>query len=114
MKKIIYSAIAFIFIHSLQGQELLRNKENAHGAEILSAAINPEAKFIITGGADKRLYIWDAKTGDKVPKAFSTSTPVTSMAYSANGKTFICGTADGKITVYDAKEQSVKKYLFKV
>ncbi len=90
-------------------QDLLRNKENAHGDEILSAAINGDATNVVTVGSDKRAYVWDVKTGEKIPKAFASSTPISAVAFSANGKYFATGGIDGKVTSFDAKEWKQKK-----
>lgn len=91
-------------------QDLLKNKENAHTGEILSAAINSEATVIVTGGVDKRALVWDVKSGEKT-KIFSHSTSVTAAAFSSSGKYFATGAADGKIIVFDAKEWKIKKIL---
>ncbi len=110
-KLLLFPALLTCCIHSYS-QDLLRNKENAHGAEILCAAINGDGTNILTGGADKRAYVWDAKTGDKLPKAFASGTPVTAVAFSVSGKLFATAN-DGKITIYDSKELKMKKGLSK-
>ena len=111
MKKLIILSIA-VFSVSLpfSAQELLKNKDNAHTGEILSAAINFDATFIVTGGVDKRAEVWDAKSGDKM-KVFAQSASVTTAAFSTNGKFFATGSADGKIILFDAKEWKLKKIL---
>ncbi len=95
---------------TVSAQDLWKEKDGAHNAEILSTAISNDGAWILTGGADKRAYLWDAKSGDKT-KAFAFSAGVTSVAFSSNGKTFAVGTADGKLNLFDAKESKLKKIL---
>ncbi|HEY4798781.1 MAG TPA: WD40 repeat domain-containing protein, partial [Bacteroidia bacterium] len=105
--------IAFLIIQSSligHSQDLQRTKESAHSDAILSEAICNDGSLILTGGADKRAYLWDGKSGDKT-KAFAFSTPVTAVAFSANGKTFAVGTSDGKLSIFDSKEAKLKKIL---
>jgi len=98
-----YSLVAF-------SQDLSKNKDNAHSDAILSTAMSSDGAWIVTGGADKRAYLWDAKSGDKT-KAFAFSAPVTAVAFSASGKSFAVGTADGKLNIFDTKEVKLKKIL---
>lgn len=106
---LISSASLLVTIHCYS-QDLLRNKDNAHASEILTAAINSDATSIVTGGNDKRAQVWDAKSGEK-SKVFAQSTAVTASAFSANDKYFATGAADGKIIIFDAKEGKIKKIL---
>ena len=55
-------ALSAGIISSAFSQDLWKNKEAAHALEILSVAINGEGTNIVTGGADKRAYVWDVKT----------------------------------------------------
>ena len=111
MKKIL---VGFVFITSFaansSAQELSKSKDGVHSSEILCTAISSDGTWILTGGADKRAYLNDGKSGDKV-KAFAFSGNVVSCSFSASGKTFAVGTADGKLNLFDAKEQKLKKIL---
>lgn len=91
-------------------QDLIKNKEAAHTGEILSAAISNDGAFILTGGVDKRAYLWDAKAGDKV-KALTHSAAVTATAFNSKGTLFVTGSDDGKLIIFDAKEGKPKKIL---
>ena len=111
MKRYISLIFTLTFIFQLSfSQDLLKNKENAHGAEIMSVAINSDGTIIITGGNDKRAQVWDAKSGDKL-KVFAQSAPVTAAAFSNNGKLLATGAADGKLIIFDATEWKIKKIL---
>ncbi len=111
MRKIVALSISLLLAGTnIQAQELLKNKDNAHTGEILSAAINSDGTYIVTGGVDKRAEVWDAKSGEKM-KVFAQATAVTAAAFSANSKYFATGSADGKIILFDAKEWKIKKIL---
>src|ERR1051325_2202058 len=114
MKKIQFGFVlltAFIALNRVGlAQDLSKSKEGVHSAEILCTAISSDGAWILTGGADKRAYLLDAKTGD-TKKGFAVSASITSVAFSANGKNFAAGTADGKLNIYDAIEQKQKKAL---
>lgn len=111
MKKIFISAVLSGFVATqVLAQDLQRSKDDSHGSEILCVAISQDGAWVLTGGADKRVYLRDARTGEKV-KAFAFSAPVTAVAFSSSGKTFAAGTADGKLNLFDAKEQKLKKML---
>jgi WD40 repeat protein len=45
---------------------LLRKITNAHSGNIASIAISPDGKFILSGGQDARMILWDVKTGNRV------------------------------------------------
>ena len=112
MKKSIFflSILGAVLLVRTSGfaQELQKSKEGVHSAEILCTALSNDGLWILTGGADKRAYLIDAKSG--VPaKGFAYPSSVTAVAFSANGKTFAVGNADGRITTYDTKELKYKK-----
>ncbi|TAL58056.1 MAG: hypothetical protein EPN85_12580 [Bacteroidetes bacterium] len=117
MKKILFGcllpAVCCLLPVVSFSQDLSKHKEDAHSGDILSVAINSEGTYILTGGADKKAYVWDAKTGDKIPKAIGQAAAITTVAFNSNGKLFAIGTADGKIIFYDAKEVKYKKALSK-
>jgi len=112
MKSIIISGALTSICLAAASQDLIKNKEAAHTGEILSTAISSDGAFILTGGVDKRAYVWDVKTGEKLPKAFATTTPVTAVAFNSNGKLFVTAN-DGKIVLYDTKELKMKKSFSK-
>src|ERR1051326_3581170 len=115
MKKIQFGfvlLIAFIALNRASAQDLSKSKDGAHSADILCTAISSDGTYILTGGADKRVYLRDGKSGEPV-KIFSVSGNVTSVAFSSSGKIFANATADGKVTIYDTKELKYKKSLTK-
>ncbi|MBI3501592.1 MAG: caspase family protein [Bacteroidetes bacterium] len=102
----------FSFLISTSAQDLWKDKDGAHSAEILSTAISSDGAWMLTGGADKRVCLRDAKTGDPT-KIFALSGPVTAVAFNAGAKIFAAGTSDAKVTIFDVKEMKYKKALTK-
>ncbi|MFQ5335027.1 MAG: hypothetical protein ACE5DN_03025, partial [Flavobacteriales bacterium] len=111
MKRYMFLFLLLDFaISPTQSQELLRAKEKAHAGEILSCALNNNASVLLTGGTDKRAYLWSTKDGSKL-KILSHSNQVTSVAFSSDGKQFITGCLDHKVIVFDAKTAKPVKLL---
>ncbi|MBI5218270.1 MAG: caspase family protein [Bacteroidia bacterium] len=111
MKKIYWVSIALLVSNIGFSQKLLKSIANAHEGQILTVAVNNDGKNVITGGADKRTYIWDTKTGEKIKSFGSHSDKVTGVAYNSNYKTFITASADMKIIVWGADDGKPKSII---
>ncbi len=108
MKKI--TVTLSILIISCYGytQRLIKSIENAHEGQILCVAINNDGKYVITGGTDKRTYIWDTKTGEKSKSFGGHAEKVTGVVYNSNYKTFVTASADMKLVVWGAEDSKPK------
>ncbi|MBI4648795.1 MAG: caspase family protein [Bacteroidia bacterium] len=108
---IVVLPLAFAIINAF-GQKLLKNLANSHAGEILSVSVTNDGSMVVTGGADKRSYIWDTKTGDKVKSFGSHADKVTSVSFSSDNKLFATGSADKKIIIWgvdDGKPRAILK-----
>jgi len=76
-----------------------------NSAEVLSLAFSPDGKTLAIGDASGRVYLWDVSTATLIavltappsvgnPK-FGGQNPVTSVAFSPDGKTLATGCTDG-------------------
>ena len=75
-----------------------------HRDLIISVAISPNGKKIVSGGADKTIRIWDARTGIQIGEPLTGHTDsVSSVAISPNGKKIVSGGRDGTIHIWDAE-----------
>jgi WD40 repeat protein len=111
MKKLIFSAlITFCASNLLSAQEVLKTKEAAHGADIsvLSVAVSHDGSYVLTGGSDKRIYLWSGKTLEKI-KGLAHGDAVKTVAFSSDAKFFASGSADMKAYFFDTKEIKTKK-----
>ena len=93
MKRIVYifliPIIAVFHVGASQNslaQELDKAIENAHAGEILSVSLSNDASTILTGGSDKRCYLWNVKSGKKLKSFGGHSGKVTGVSFSSNNK----------------------------
>ncbi|MFH2141977.1 MAG: WD40 repeat domain-containing protein, partial [Bacteroidota bacterium] len=68
MKIKIFVIIGVILCVQMQGQELLKTIKYAHKMTPNTIAVSDDGSKIVSGGADKYTFIWDAKTGSKLKK----------------------------------------------
>ncbi|KAG8711267.1 hypothetical protein FRC08_016095 [Ceratobasidium sp. 394] len=71
---------------------------------VLSVAIFPNSRRIVSGSGDGTVRIWDAETGDPVLEPLKGHTEaVLSVAFSPNGRWIASGSADKTIRIWDAE-----------
>ncbi len=71
--------------------------------EILSTAITPDGRTIVTGGRDNktRVFRWDEQKKEHIPVGeFSQNRWVMAVAITADGRTIVTGSADNKARVF--------------
>jgi WD40 repeat protein/serine/threonine protein kinase len=74
-----------------------------HVGPVLSIAFSGDGKRIVSGGDDKTLRIWDAKSGDEMLILSGGHTDgVASVAFSGDGERIVSGSRDYTVKVWDA------------
>jgi WD40 repeat protein len=69
---------------------------------MLSLAYSPDGRFVAGGGADRRIHLWDAATGDPFLTLMGQRGPVASMAFSPDCKLLASASAsDGTVWLYN-------------
>src|ERR1043166_7078595 len=82
---------------------LLAKAEGAkHEGEISSCAFGPESMFVLSGGWDGHLRLWETTTGAHVTGLQVGVKPVSSCAISPDGKQWLSGTLEGMLARWDA------------
>ncbi|KAI2787440.1 hypothetical protein POX_f07804 [Penicillium oxalicum] len=66
-------------------------EESGHTGSILTVAVSPSGKFVATGGADKRLVIWDAETLTPMRTFTQHRDSVSSLAFARHISTMSSG-----------------------
>ncbi|KAG9095501.1 hypothetical protein FS749_010340 [Ceratobasidium sp. UAMH 11750] len=73
-------------------------------SEVLSVAVSPDSRRIVSGSYDGTVRIWDAETGDPVLEPLKGHTgAVYSVAFSPNGRWIASGSNDMTIRIWDAE-----------
>jgi hypothetical protein len=74
-----------------------------HEGGVYSVAYSPDGRQIVSGGGDRTVRVWDAKSGAAVgPPLKGHEDVVTSVAYSPDGRQIVSGSEDGTVRVWDA------------
>ncbi|MBY0526328.1 MAG: hypothetical protein K2R98_23240 [Gemmataceae bacterium] len=82
------------------------------GGELLSCAYTPDGAFVLSGGWDGCLRLWESAFGSHVTAFRVSDKPVGACAVSADGKTLVSGSLDGMIGMWDALTHQPKfKFL---
>lgn len=111
MKKIVLIAFSFVIACSVNAQKLVKKLDNAHVGEIISLAINNDGTWLLTGGVDKRSYIWETASGKKLKAFGSHSDKVTAVAFNNSSKLFATAGADKRIIVWNSADGKPKAIL---
>src|SRR5262249_38279897 len=72
----------------LFGRELVRC--TGHTESVVSVAISPDGKYILSGSKDKSLRLWSATTGEQLVKLDGPA-PLLAVAFSPDGKHVAAG-----------------------
>ncbi len=62
-----------------------------HTDDIISSAISPDGKYVLTGGRDKMARLWDAASGKKLWEYVDQVSVISAVAFSPDGKTMVVG-----------------------
>lgn len=69
--------------------------------EPVSIVFSPDGRYVISGGEDKNINIWNPMTGQKVRQCEGHSGPVTTVACSPDGWRILSGSQDKTIRMWD-------------
>jgi len=72
-----------------------------HDGPVLGVAAFHETPFIVSGGTDTRLMIWNTETGECVRTLIGHAEAVTAVALADEGRTIVSGGADGALRFWD-------------
>ena len=93
------------------GHSKVKNAQH-HTKSILCVAVSPDGKFVATGGADKRLIIWDAKSL-KCLKIFTQHRDsVTALAFRRGSNQLFSASKDRTIKIWSLNELAYVETLF--
>ena len=77
-----------------------------------AVALSPNKKFIISGGGDKRIFLWDVKSSKQIKVFLGHQEPIRTVKFSPNGKYIISGSRDSTIKLWDIKSgKEIKTFI---
>jgi hypothetical protein len=77
---------------------------NGHTKGVQSAAISPDNKYIVSGGDDDDLRLWELATGKELKTFKGHTQPVWSVAFSPDGKFILSGGEDDIVRLWDVEK----------
>ena len=77
--------------------------QTGHGQAIYALAISPDKKLLASGGADRKIIIWDIPTGKQIYTLTEHNQTVLSLAFNREGNLLASGGADGGVKIWDVK-----------
>ncbi len=90
-------------LKSLSGHEEPSALYEGHPeVSISSFAYSPDGKTIVSGGADKTVRLWDARTGENIKTLIGHTETVVAVAYSPDGDTIVSASRDKTVRLWDA------------
>ncbi len=82
--------------------EPVRTLEKAHSAPVLGGAFSRDGDMVVTVGADQRIVLWRAGSGELVgPPVAGHDRAVVSVAFSPDGRTFATGDDTGVVCLWE-------------
>jgi len=85
-----------------EGEPLVKpvgEKLNHEGA-VNAVALSPEGKFLATGGADKRVHVWDIAKGKEIGESPALKGAIHALAFAPDSKTLVSGSADKTVRIW--------------
>lgn len=76
-----------------------------------SSAQTAKADVVVSAGADKKVKIWDPKTGKELKSITAHDSEITALAVSADGKLIASGGADKKVKIWNLAEGVLVKEI---
>ncbi|XP_045534107.1 periodic tryptophan protein 2 homolog isoform X1 [Papilio machaon] len=76
-------------------------KQQGHSQDMTCVAYSPDGQYIVTGGYDGKVKLWNTSSGFCFVTFSEHSSTVTSIVFSANKKFFVSSSLDGTVRCYD-------------
>src|SRR5262249_31315907 len=70
--------------------------------EFFAAAFHPDGRYLVTGRANGKIQVWDARTGEEVGTLGTHKRAVRGVVFSPDGKHLASASADGAVKLWDA------------
>lgn len=84
---------------------------DAHENAVLALAISPDGRYLATGGADKRVRLWNLDTLDAVRTYTRQREFVSALAFSSDGRTLAAAGLNGGLSIGRANQRRLSRRL---
>jgi WD40 repeat protein len=78
-----------------------------HDGEVYSCAYTPDSSFVLSGGWDGMLRLWDAATGVPITRLNASPKPLSCCASSPDGLQWLTGSMEGLLSIWDGVSHKV-------
>lgn len=76
-------------------------KQQGHSSQMTSIAYSPDGQYIVTGGEDSKVKLWNVSNGFCFVTFHEHSSAVTAVDFSQNKKFLVSASLDGTVRAYD-------------
>jgi len=74
---------------------------SGYNGSVISIAITPDGRYVISGSDDYKVKIWDIETGEEIKTLLGHNDFVFSVAITSDGRYVVSGSVDGTIKIWD-------------
>ncbi|WP_145427184.1 redoxin domain-containing protein [Symmachiella dynata] len=76
------------------------------GTDMTCAAVAPDGRFVVSGGNDSVIRLWDAVTGREIRQFEGHEAKILTLAFSADGQHILSGSTDASVRLWDVESGS--------
>ncbi len=74
-----------------------------HDGEVFTCAYSPDGSYVLTGGWDTKLRIWDSASGAQEAEFQAGNKPISACTVSPDGRFFLSGCLEGMLARWDSQ-----------
>jgi ribosomal RNA-processing protein 9 len=83
-----------------------------HFAEVLAVALSSDGQYVVSGGRDRVLRVWDPRSGANIENLVGHKDALTSLIFRAGSHTVYTGSADRTVKLWNLDEMAYIDTLF--
>lgn len=80
-------------------------ESGGHRGEVFGCAYTPDGAFVLSGGWDGQLRLWEVASGSRMHAFTASKKPVSACAIAPDGQSWLAGSMDGMLAQWHAQTQ---------